>query len=91
MLVEVQANDTPSNSYYSPFRLEDKYDTFSSCLEAKFKHCKNNKGGMSAKEHASYVIKSLRRCKMIKFPYDPMRQKTINVESLCLQKFQRHF
>ena len=49
---------------------------------------KNNKGGMSAKEHASYVIKSLRRCKMIKFPYDPMRQKAINVESLCLQNFR---
>ena len=89
-LVKVQANDSSPTTISYLFKTEDRYQTFSSCLEKKFEICKAiaRRKGMTIE--VSCIINIITSCKKMEDPHDPMRQKAIEAELLCIQKHQRH-
>jgi hypothetical protein len=97
MLLEVQATNLISTSFHhssfpiafsDPFEVDD-YKSFSFCLESKFEQCKQllEEEGRTLWKHSFCIINGFRRCKLVEHPHDPMRQKYIDAEALCLKKY----
>lgn len=91
MLLEVQPTNLISTSFHHssfPIAFSDPFESFSFCLESKFEQCKQlleEEGAL--RKHSFCIINGFRRCKLVEHPHDPMRQKYIDAEALCLKKY----